>query len=61
MMAADMQIEKPTESKSRRGQLWALTVELWIFLVLACFFVVRVLGSEMAGHILGRIHFTHAQ
>jgi hypothetical protein len=56
-----MQIERTAESKSWRGRLWALTVELWILSVLTCFFVVRVLDSTLVGHILSRICLGHAK
>jgi hypothetical protein len=61
MIAVDMQTQRATELKSRRGRLWALTVELWVLLVLACFFVVRVLDSALVGHILSRICLAHAK
>jgi hypothetical protein len=35
--------------------LWPRLVELWIFLAIGIFFVIRLLGSQTARHLLSRI------
>lgn len=39
--------------------LWPHLVELWIFVAIAIFFLIRVLGSHSAQHLLGSIGRRH--
>jgi hypothetical protein len=46
-----------TEGSSRKARettafLWRLSVNLWVFLVIAAFFFIRILGSNLAQRIL---------
>jgi hypothetical protein len=54
---------KPDSSRLRTlpQTLWLRVIELWLFTVLAAFFLVRILGSETVRHILSRIPPLHAR
>jgi hypothetical protein len=51
----------PTRPRTPPETLWLRLIELWLSAVLAAFLVIRIFGSETAGHIFSRILSSHVR
>jgi hypothetical protein len=49
----------PSRPRTPPERLWLRLIKLWLSAVLAAFLVIRIFGSETAGHIFSRILSSH--